>query len=132
MINEIRLRPVPGYGTDYWASNDGRVFSMKYDKLRELKAVDDCNKSGPRLCVQLSFNGKRKTFSVHRLVAMAFDLPKGPGAVMIRHYDGDYKNNIITNLIWGTAKENAEDRVRHAKEREEWTEKDEKEAEKWT
>lgn len=49
---------------------------------------------------------------VHKLVAKAFLAPKAKGQQM-RHLDGNKYNNDVSNLIWGTAKENAADREKH-------------------
>lgn len=70
----------------------------------------------------------RKTWAVHILVALAFELVKKPGDYLLRHYDGNYKNNCVTNLIWGTDKDNAADRKRHE---EQWNQEDEREAQTW-
>lgn len=46
-----------------------------------------------------------KTYKVHRLVAAAFILGRKPGEV-IRHMDGNPKNNHVSNLAYGTTSEN--------------------------
>ena len=54
--------------------------------------------------VTLSKNGKRKTYLVHRLVAMAFiDNPLQKETV--NHIDGNKLNNSLENLEWATQKE---------------------------
>ena len=54
--------------------------------------------------VTLSKNGKRKTYLVHRLVAMAFiDNPLQKETV--NHIDGNKLNNSVENLEWATQKE---------------------------
>lgn len=57
-------------------------------------------------------NGKRRRVLVHKLVLEAF-ASKRPKEMQARHLDGDKRNNSISNLAWGTAKENADDRERH-------------------
>jgi hypothetical protein len=49
---------------------------------------------------------------VHHLVLFAFVGPCLPG-MECRHLDGNPANNALTNLIWGTRKENAKDREEH-------------------
>lgn len=49
---------------------------------------------------------------VHALVLLAF-VGKRPEGMVCRHLDGDCTNNNITNLRWGTQKENWADTVKH-------------------
>jgi hypothetical protein len=72
--------------------------------------------SGKYLSVKLSKAGVTKTTYVHELVLLAFEGPR-PKIVSrseIRHLDGDRFNNALTNLKYGTVKENAADRKLHA------------------
>lgn len=50
--------------------------------------------------------------NVHREVALAF-IPNPTGLPVVRHLDGDPLNNIVSNLAWGTQKDNADDSRRH-------------------
>jgi hypothetical protein len=34
---------------------------------------------------------------------------------MVRHLDGDHLNSHVSNLAWGTGKDNADDRERHGR-----------------
>lgn len=62
--------------------------------------------------VKLFKDGKRKSYSVHRLVAEAF-IPNPDNLPQVGHKDennfktGDECNNCVDNLEWCTAKENA-------------------------
>lgn len=57
--------------------------------------------------------GVRKTYSVHRLCALAF-LGNPPTAQhQVAHYDGDPENNRIENIRWVLPEGNAQDRKRH-------------------
>lgn len=59
--------------------------------------------------------GQRAIKRIHRLVAEAFcERPPTPG-LEVRHYDGDNRNNVAENLVWGTPSENQFDRVRHGR-----------------
>lgn len=55
--------------------------------------------------VQLSTNGVRKNYPVHRLVATAF-IKNEEGKPYVNHKDGNKENNCADNLEWVTAKEN--------------------------
>lgn len=97
-------------------TEDGRIYSIDsnwrgYGK-REL--TQDLNTYGYP-SVRIYLNGQRKRMCVHVLVAAMF-LPARPSyAHQIRHLDGNKLNNHYSNLKWGTAKENADDREIHGK-----------------
>lgn len=57
-------------------------------------------------------NGRYKHLKVHREVLTAYNRPPLADEVG-RHLDGNQLNNHISNLAWGTAKENQRDMVRH-------------------
>ena len=62
--------------------------------------------------ITLSRDGKNHTRTIHRLVLTAFGREPQEGEVC-RHLDGNPANNHISNLCWGTQKENSHDRYRH-------------------
>lgn len=105
-------KPIKGYEGLYEVSNTGKVKSLEkrarfgrgYRTFpeRELKLSED--KDG-YYKVNLSKQGKKKRFFVHRLVATAFignpeELP------VVNHKDGNKKNNFVSNLEWTTRSEN--------------------------
>ena len=59
--------------------------------------------------VDLSKNGIRKTFKVHRLVGMAF-LENVDEKPLIDHIDNNPANNNVKNLRWATYKDNGRNR----------------------
>lgn len=56
--------------------------------------------------------GKAGSVGVHRLVSDAFHGPC-PNGLQVRHLNGNPKDNRPNNLRYGTAKENADDRMKH-------------------
>ena len=117
-INEIlamcekATKPIPGY-PGYEADAEGNIWSMQHNWRgygpRKLIAFPD--KYG-YLKVRLSINGKRVNRKLHRLVCLAFHGQPTPEKPLVRHLDGNKKNNGQDNLCWGTHQENEEDAIR--------------------
>lgn len=58
--------------------------------------------------------GEKKQVAVHRLVAAAFLGPR-PDGLVTRHLDGDDQNNQVTNLRYGTPRQNNLDVIDHGR-----------------
>lgn len=95
----------------YQVSNYGNVKSLKRTVKSRFKTrtVRERNlklgKRGQYRTVTLSKNDNQKTFSVHRLVAMAF-VPNLKGENEVNHIDENPENNNFSNLEWVSHKEN--------------------------
>lgn len=85
---------------NYWATKDGRIYSTKRNRYLKQRV-------GPRgyMMVNLSIDGKCKTFTMHRLIASTF-IPNPDNKEQINHIDGNKTNNSIDNLEWCTASQN--------------------------
>lgn len=70
----------------------GQVLSINLDKY-----------GYPKVTLQKA--GRRKYFTVHRLVATAF-IPNPDNLPQINHKDGDKTNNFVDNLEWCTDEDN--------------------------
>jgi hypothetical protein len=114
-----RWRPVVGYEGLYEVSDLGRVRSLdrvsllqgkykRFAKGRVLKPIP--NSKGYHL-VTLSKDGIQKTPSVHQLVLQAFVGPC-PEGQLVRHGPGGKDDNRLSNLSYGTPKQNMADRLR--------------------
>lgn len=110
MIEE--WRDIGGFEGFYEVSNLGRVRSLprvvtgKNNTPRTLSGKTLKNKYNKGYSVvNLSKDGVVKTFQVHRLVALAF-LEKVDGCNTVNHKDINPKNNVSTNLEWGTQSHN--------------------------
>lgn len=121
MTKEI-WKDIRGYKGYYQVSASGKVRGLKriiYRKLgnnthpaiRKLKIIVPSNSHG-YLRLTLSKGSEETKKSVHRLVLEAFK-GKPLSNQQCRHLDGDPRNNHVSNLCWGTAKENAADKRRH-------------------
>lgn len=68
----------------------------------------------PSVNLQLG-GGRQIRRRVYLLMLWTFVGPKPFPKAVCRHLDGDRDNSRIENLVWGTAKENADDRVKHGR-----------------
>lgn len=98
----MEIKKIEGY--NYHITSNGDVFSYHCNKLLK-----------PRLnkgyfYVNLSNNGKMKTFKIHRLVAESF-LPNHSNLPIVNHKDGNKQNNHVDNLEWCTHSENTKHAV---------------------
>ena len=87
---------------DYLISDSGRVLSLKYQPIRELK--QEVTKVGYTR-VTFSYGRKVVRHLVHRLVAKAF-IPNPEDKRTVNHKDGNRQNNCLDNLEWATHSEN--------------------------
>lgn len=99
-------RNIDGYKGVYQVSSLGRIRSFKNKETRILK--QRINSRG-YLYINLSENAKYKSYTVHRLVAIAF---LGKSNLTVNHKNGNKLNNTIENLEWITDLDNR----KHAKE----------------
>lgn len=109
-------RPIPGY-PGYFASTEGRIGSDLRGRgsIRPLIGgfSGPNRKHGYRQLVVCA-NGRRETRTFHSLVAETFHGPR-PVGLEVRHLDGNPLNNRPENLRYGTAVENALDRIEHGR-----------------
>lgn len=92
-------RDVKGYEGLYQISNLGRVKSLNYKKMKVEKILSLKPKKQGYARVNFSKNGIRKTFTVHRLVALAF-IPKEKNKNLINHKNEIKNDNRVCNLEW--------------------------------
>lgn len=106
-------RTVPGYDKYYEVSNMGRVRSLQsrtargkgvYKKTKIL-TPRTCGREGKYLSVVLCSDNDRKTYQVHRLVALVF-IPNPKNLEQIDHINRDTKDNRVENLRWVSQSEN--------------------------
>jgi hypothetical protein len=73
-------------------------------RFRSTRGVVNTPKARANGYVEVGINGKRHL--LHRLIAIAFDLPKADEQTQVNHRDGDPSNNRLENLEWVTRSEN--------------------------
>ena len=94
------MKDIKNYEGLYGITSCGKVWSYKSKKFLK----QGVNKIG-YLYVNLCKNGKRKSYVIHRLVAMAY-LPNPENLPEINHKDENKTNNCLQNLEWCNRKYN--------------------------
>lgn len=102
LANEV-WRDVDGYDGMYQVSDLGRVRSLKYGKVRVLRAK---KRGSGYFGVVFYKNGKQKQSYIHRLVAQAFIHNDDESKKYINHIDECKQNNRVCNLEYCTAQYN--------------------------
>lgn len=104
--------PIEGF-SKYHICKNGRLYSIHSGTWRLIKPVP--KNTGYISNNLISDSGKRVNFYRHRLVAEVY-LPKPRGSdLVVCHKDSNPKNNRVTNLYWGTQKENIQQCIREGK-----------------
>jgi len=92
-------KDISGYEKIYQISNLGNVRNSKQKLLKVWSAPNKYNR------ITLEVKGLKKSFTIHRLVAIAFiDNPLQKKTV--NHIDGNKNNPCVSNLEWATINEN--------------------------
>jgi len=109
-------RPAPGHEDRYLVSNLGRIKSLPNGQSFDERVLTP-RKRGGYMVVNLYEDGRKehRITTVHRLVLMAFSGPAPADKPMCCHMDGDGTNNVISNLRWGSAYDNAQDMIAHGR-----------------
>lgn len=104
--NEI-FKDIPNYKGYYQVSNLGRIKNLKRKGiLKERVLKSKINRYGYP-CIALYGNNKRKTFTIHQLVAITFLNHKPNGyKLVVDHIDNNPLNNNLENLQLITQREN--------------------------
>lgn len=111
MSEHEEWRDVVGYEGLYQVSSLGRVRSTATGRIYGAPPADRRRggETNYRVAHLKRADGIRRSFPVHRLVALAF-LPNPEHKPVVNHRDGDRRNNRLSNLEWATYGENS----RHA------------------
>ena len=88
------MKSIKNYEGLYSITEDGKVYSHR----RKLYLAERPDKDG-YLRVNLSKDGKAKTYFIHRLIAETF-IPNPDNLPYVDHIDRNVTNNSIENLRW--------------------------------
>jgi hypothetical protein len=101
-VTSKELSQLPGMDeyTGYYIDIRGYLYSTKYNKCNRIKTYKTKRGKRTYLLAQLTNGkGRRSSFYLHRLVALAF-LPNPDDSWGIEHIDGNIENNAVENLRW--------------------------------
>lgn len=107
-------RDIPGFPA-YTITKDGRVWSKPRKSSRGQEPgrwLTNTTQTNGYVYTHLNVKGKQYHFRLSCLILLAFVGPR-PKGTQCRHLDGDKQNNYLTNLKWGTPKENIQDAIKH-------------------
>lgn len=102
-----KLNTVPSFELyeNYKVSNTGKIYSLYQNKI--LKTTLRLGNGLYYERVSLTdINKNRKTFSVHRIIAIAFKFNENHNLLTVNHIDENTLNNSAHNLEWMSLKEN--------------------------
>jgi hypothetical protein len=99
---KIEYRMIPGDGR--YVSRDGVVISLRRGAPKTLKPTPD---------TYGYYMLSRPPTRIHKAVALAWIGPRPAPKMEVRHLNGDNSDNRLSNLAWGTQKENNDDVRRH-------------------
>lgn len=112
MEKVINSKPIPGYPC-YRVTSTGVVYSSY--KKPYWKVLKPRSKNNGYLIVSLrDEHGVKKTYGIHQLVAMTY-IPNLDNKPCVCHKDSIRTNNVVSNLYWGTYKENTKQMVEEGK-----------------
>lgn len=83
-----------------FVSRCGRVYNKNIGRVMATQTTN----AGYEL-INISYNGIRRAYTVHRLVAQMF-IPNSENKEQVNHKDGNKLNNDASNLEWCTQSEN--------------------------
>jgi hypothetical protein len=99
------FKDIPGYEGLYQISNNGDLLSFYWHGKPKVRVITPSLTLNLYLYATLYKDGVRKTYGIHRLVAMAF-LPSSDQSFEVNHKDHNPLNNNVENLEWISHKDN--------------------------
>jgi hypothetical protein len=103
---------IPGYEGRYKLSNQHRVLSVARKGRLMDQILKQCPNATGYLHVNLLKNNEQKITHIHTIMTEMFHGSRPPGQ-QVRHLNGDQADNSISNLCWGTKKQDNMDKRRN-------------------
>lgn len=105
-VEDFRQIILDGIYTPYLVSSFGRIISVNYRGVpNNPRVMKQKTSKGLYKEIMICINMVRKTYLVHRLVALMF-IPNPENKPEVNHMDGIKSHNFVWNLEWNTDKEN--------------------------
>ena len=101
-----------GLGSGRFFGPRKKMITVLHDKPKKILKQNTTGSRRDYLQVNLCKDVIRYPKAVHRLVLEAFVCPC-PSGLECCHDDGNSKNNHLSNLRWGTKKNNESDKIQH-------------------
>ncbi len=112
-IENCRWAEVSNFGQiRSWCGNRPGVKPKRLEVPVIMAQRKDPKRYGAMAIRLITNDGRRPTFSVHRLMLETFT-PQPDLSLECRHIDGNASNNHLSNIRWGTHKENVRDKIFH-------------------
>lgn len=117
-MSEEEWRPVVGYEGFYEVSSLGRVRNIATGMGRTPGRILKPHGRGRygHQAVDLRDGKRTRAMALHRVVALAF-IPNPRNLPLVLHADDDVTNNRVSNLRWGTHKDNTRDMMNKGRNR---------------
>lgn len=114
-MENLQIKDVLGYESLYYVDSNGNVYSKrKWNGKANRILKKTINNYGYDRVSLTDLDGKTKGITVHKIVTTSF-IGERPIGMQVRHLDGNKTNNKLSNLCYGTALENANDRLIHGR-----------------
>lgn len=118
MKPKTKIKPIPGF-EGYFAGANGSIWSFlsrfggrgkkSWKQLKGTPTDSGYLSIGLRESDQRHHRGKVRVRPIHYWVLLAFVGPKPMRGMIGRHLDDNRQNNKISNLKWGTRRDNVKD-----------------------